>query len=175
MDELRQKVLHILPDIRRFAISLAGNRFDGDDLLQATVERVLSKGVPENADLKYWMFRVARNKWIDEIRSKKVRLDAASKEIVTMKEPVDSESQMIDRITLASIIQKIQNLPEDQRIVLTLVAIEGYSYRAVSELLEIPIGTVMSRVSRARKALADGLDTIQTDNVVPLNITKSSL
>ena len=175
MEELRQQVLRILPDVRRFAISLAGNRADGDDLLQTTVERVLLKGAPKDVDLKRWMFRIAKNKWIDEIRAKTVRAKAAENEIAMMTNTTDSEAQLVSRMTLAAVIQKIQDLPENQRVVLTLVAIEGYSYRDASEFLDIPEGTVMSRVSRARKALADSFETLNTKNVVPLTPTKSTL
>ena len=172
MEELRREVLRVLPDIRRFAISLAGNKADGDDLLQVTVERVLRKGVPDDVELKRWMFRVAKNKWIDEMRAKKVRTNALEREDITLHHQVDVEEQVMSRIRLSKVIQSIQALPENQRAVLSLVAIEGYSYRAFSELLDVPIGTVMSRLSRARKMLADALETDVPDNVVPLKKTK---
>jgi len=127
MEDLRRDVLRVLPDIRRFAISLTGNTADGDDLLQTTVERVLK---------------------------------------------VDSETQLLSRITLAAVIEKIQALPEDQRAVISLVTLEGYSYRAVSELLDIPMGTVMSRLSRARRTLSDKLEDGASDNIVPLKNKK---
>ena len=139
MEDLRRDVLRVLPDIRRFAISLTGNTADGDDLLQTTVERVLLKGVPNDVDIKRWMFRVAKNKWIDEMRAKKVRQNAAQNEFVVMEDKVDTEAQLLSRITLAAVIEKIQALPEDQRAVISLVTLEGYSYRAVSELLDIPM------------------------------------
>lgn len=172
MEDLRRDVLRVLPDIRRFAISLTGNTADGDDLLQTTVERVLLKGVPNDVDIKRWMFRVAKNKWIDEMRAKKVRQNAAQNEFVVMEDKVDTEAQLLSRITLAAVIEKIQALPEDQRAVISLVTLEGYSYRAVSELLDIPMGTVMSRLSRARRTLSDELEDGVSDNIVPLKIKK---
>ena len=172
MEDLRRDVLRVLPDIRRFAISLTGNTADGDDLLQTTVERVLLKGVPNDVDIKRWMFRVAKNKWIDEMRAKKVRQNAAQNEFVVMEDKVDSETQLLSRITLAAVIEKIQALPEDQRAVISLVTLEGYSYRAVSELLDIPMGTVMSRLSRARRTLSDKLEDGSSDKIVPLKIKK---
>jgi RNA polymerase sigma-70 factor (ECF subfamily) len=172
MEDLRRDVLRVLPDIRRFAISLTGNTADGDDLLQTTVEQVLLKGVANDVDIKRWMFRVAKNKWIDEMRAKKVRQNAAQNEFVVMEDKVDTEAQLLSRITLAAVIEKIQALPEDQRAVISLVTLEGYSYRAVSELLDIPMGTVMSRLSRARRTLSDELEDGASDNIVPLKIKK---
>jgi len=82
MEELRREVLRVLPDIRRFAISLAGNKADGDDLLQVTVERVLRKGVPDDVELKRWMFRVAKNKVMSRLsRARKMLADALETDV----------------------------------------------------------------------------------------------
>lgn len=170
MEDLRREILRVLPDIRRFAISLTGNTADGDDLLQTTIEKVLVKGVPDKVNVKRWMFRVAKNKRIDDMRSQKVRQDAAQNELLSMSDASDTESMLINRLTLASVIKNIQALPENQRAALSLVAIEGYSYKEVSELLEIPIGTVMSRLARARKALSS-LQDMKAENNALHNVT----
>lgn len=176
MEDLRREILRVLPDIRRFAISLTGNTADGDDLLQTTIEKVLVKGVPDKVDVKRWMFRVAKNKRIDDMRAQKVRRDAAQNELLSINDVADSESMLINRLTLASVIKNIQDLPENQRAALYLVAIEGYSYKDVSELLDIPIGTVMSRLARARKALSSlqdmNVETNPLHNVTPLHAVK---
>lgn len=136
--------------MRRFACSLTRNRDDADDLLQSTLARVLERGVPDDADLLRWMFRVCRNLWIDELRSRTVRGvvgDAA--------EPaVDGEAVLLGEVAVREVTDAMAALPEEQRALLSLVAVEGLTYREASEVLEIPIGTVMSRLARARAALA---------------------
>jgi len=150
----KQEMLDALPHVRRFAISLSRSRFDGDDLLQSTVERVLKKGVPENVDMRKWMFRVCKNIWIDEIRARKVRRRAAEGQDITIHNRPESEVEIMDKLKLAQVKTAMDNLPDDQRVTLSLVAIEGYSYKDTAEILETPIGTVMSRLARARKNLA---------------------
>jgi len=150
----RQQMLAALPHVRRFAISLAGSRADGDDLLQTTVERVLTKGVPEDVDMRKWMFRICKNIWIDEIRARNVRQRAAEGQDITIHDRPEGETEIMDKLKLAQVTAAMDNLPDEQRTVLSLVAIEGYSYKDTAEILETPIGTVMSRLARARKNLA---------------------
>lgn len=147
-------MLEALPRIRRFACSLTGNRDDGDDLLQSTAERVLEHGVPEGVDLSRWMFRVCRNLWIDEIRSRTVRRDAAARPELSEGGIVSGEDVALGELALREVGEAMQELPEEQRSVIALVAVEGLTYREAADVLEIPIGTVMSRLARARAALA---------------------
>ncbi len=161
----QQQLLDILPQLRRFAISLTGNLADGDDLLQNTVERLLTRGLPDEAELRPWSFKVCRNLWIDEVRSRKVRQQATNDP--TLQEAVShsSERQAIAEITWQEAHASIARLPEEQRTVLELVVVEGYRYRQAAEILGCPVGTVMSRLARARAALAgqtpDGNSTDQ--------------
>ena len=147
-------MLDALPRVRRFALSLTGNREDADDLLQSTVLRVLGRGLPEGADVLRWMFRVARNLWIDEVRSRRVRLDAAGRSEPEDEATVDGEDAAIAGLQMREIGDAMTSLPEEQRALLSLVAIEGLTYREAAEVLEIPIGTVMSRLARARAGMA---------------------
>lgn len=147
-------MLDALGKVRRFACSLTGNRDDADDLLQTTVERVLERGVPEDVDVLRWMFRVCRNAWIDEIRSRKVRRDAVERPELTEGRVVPGEAVALGELTYREVEEAMQSLPEEQRAVLSLVAVEGLAYREAAEVLEIPIGTVMSRLARARAALS---------------------
>ena len=147
-------MLDALPRVRRFALSVTGNREDADDLLQSTVERVLGRGLPEGADVLRWMFRVARNLWIDEVRSRKVRLDTAGRREPEEEATVDGEDAAIAGLQMREIAEAMGSLPEEQRALLSLVAIEGLTYREAAEVLEIPIGTVMSRLARARAGMA---------------------
>lgn len=152
---MENEIIELVPTIRRFAFSLTGSPEDADDLLQGTIERVLTRGVPEDVNLTKWMFRVCRNMWIDEYRARKVRLEAAQKPELSGESVVDGEREVHGQITLSEVNRAMDTLPDDQRSVISLVAVEGLSYREVSEILSIPIGTVQSRLSRARAALAD--------------------
>jgi len=152
---LRTELTRVLPEIRRFAFSLTGARADADDLLQATVERVLEKGAPEDADMRKWSYRVAKNIWIDEIRSRRVRMRAVSEGKIDLNDRLDGERVAMGSISLAEVNRAMDGLPDDQRAALSLVAVEGLSYADAAEALDVPIGTVMSRISRARAALAD--------------------
>ena len=151
---VRNELTAVLPDIRRFAYSLTGARADADDLLQSTVERILEKGAPEDADMRKWSYRVAKNIWIDEIRSRRVRTRAVSEGKVEQEDRLDGERVLLGAISLAEVNRAMELLPDDQRAALSLVAVEGLSYADAAETLDVPIGTVMSRISRARAALA---------------------
>ncbi len=151
------EMLAFLPRLRRFCFALTGAAHDADDLLQATVERVLQKPPPDDADLKKWMFRVCRNIWIDEIRARKVRrADELNEE--DYLPATGGEKETMDRLTLLEVNAAMAKLPDDYRAVLSLVALEGCSYKAASQALDIPVGTVMSRLARARRALADMIE-----------------
>jgi RNA polymerase sigma-70 factor (ECF subfamily) len=150
----RQQMLAALPHVRRFAISLSRSEADGDDLLQATVERILTRTTPEGVDMKKWMFRICKNIWIDEIRSRQVRTRAASSQDIKIHDRPDAEDEIMGRLKLAKVCSAMDELPDDQRIVLSLVAIEGLSYKETASVLDAPIGTIMSRLARARKNLA---------------------
>ena len=145
----------MLPNIRRFALSLTGHVADADDLLQSTVERLLERGLPDDVDVTAWSLRVCRNLWIDEMRSRKVRRDAQREPAVIGEQVLPGEEQVLGEMTLEEVQQALFSLSEDQRAVLELVAIEGHSYKEAAAILEVPIGTVMSRLARARTALIE--------------------
>lgn len=156
-ESLRQEILGALQAIRRFAYALTGTRADADDLLQATVVRLLERGVPDDADTRKWAFRVCKNMWIDEMRARKVRRDAAAGADLAPEADLDGERAALNAVALAETERAIARLPEEQRAALALVAIEGLSYAEAAEALGAPIGTIMSRISRARAALAGAL------------------
>jgi RNA polymerase sigma factor (sigma-70 family) len=152
---MKEQLLALLPALRRFAWSLTNSVHDADDLLQNTVERLLVKGMPDDADINKWAFTVCRNLWIDECRSRKVRgavpWDQEQHDVIT----VDGEKDMQLKIEVAQINALLQQLPEEQHIVLTMVAVQGLSYQETADALGIPVGTVMSRLARARVKLAE--------------------
>ena len=156
---MKKELTALMPMIRRFAYSLTGSPHDADDLLQNTIERVLSRGVPEDVDLTKWVFRVCRNIWIDEYRARKVRQIAAESPELSEEQYVDGDKIIYNQITLDQVNVAMDKLPEDQRSILALIAVQGMSYKEVSETLSIPMGTVMSRLARARIALSQYLNT----------------
>lgn len=153
---MKEQLKELLPSLRRFCCSLTDSVHDADDLLQATVERLLVKGVPEDVVLARWAFRVCRNVWIDEYRARRTR-ETAAQNPELQEGSFDGERQVHASLAVEEVGQALQQLPEDQRLVLALVSIEGLSYRAAAEVLEVPTGTVMSRLARARKRLTEVL------------------
>ena len=159
-DRVREELVEMLPRLCRFAHGLTRDVAAGDDLTQATVERVLSRwnSWDGNKPLRFWVFKIAKNLWLDQLRAQKVR--GEPKDISQLSDSINDETQadMETTILLQQVSSRLNQLPEEQHLVLMLVAVEGYSYKETAELLEIPIGTVMSRLSRARAALIDAFD-----------------
>jgi RNA polymerase sigma-70 factor (ECF subfamily) len=153
----REDLLAALPRLRRFARSLTGNRQDGDDLMQMTVERALQRGWPNGVEPLAWLFKVCKNLWIDELRARAVRVKAAQTRELDQEPAVSGEEVVHAELGLRAVERALQSLPPEQRAVLVLVAVEGLSYREAAEVLDTPIGTVMSRLARARAALAERL------------------
>lgn len=143
----------IIPMLRRFAFSLTGSAADADDLVQATFEKILKKGVPEDVEILKWAFKVCRNVWIDEYRSRKVRLNATQSPELQEQASNEQEPQHEAQAMLTQVNQAMDSLPSDQRSILSLVALQGMSYKDVAATMEVPVGTVMSRLSRARMTL----------------------
>lgn len=155
MTKRQQELLEILPNIRRFAASLAGNLADADDLLQSTVERLLTKGIPDDAAVLPWALKVCRNLWIDETRARSVRQDAVREPAAQGEQTLDGEQQVLGELTLREVQAVLSRMSEDQRAVLELIAVEGHSYKEAAAILEVPIGTIMSRLARARSTLIE--------------------
>ncbi|GBO85716.1 MULTISPECIES: RNA polymerase sigma factor [Marinobacter] len=154
---MQQELKDLLPALRRFAYSLTGSMADADDLLQNTVERILTRDMPSDVDLTKWAFRICRNVWIDECRARKVRRDATENPELSDGQVTDGEHQTTKEIEWSRVDAAMSRLPEDQRQIISLVAIQGMPYKMVAEILEVPKGTVMSRLARARAALSEAL------------------
>jgi RNA polymerase sigma factor (sigma-70 family) len=152
----RQELMEELSGLKRFCLSLAGNEADADDLLQGTVERLLERGIPVDAHTARWAYRVCRNFWIDELRSREVRMRHASiaaQSGQALELSPSAEVQSDGERSLEAVNRALAALSDDQRMALTLVAVEGKSYAEAAEILDVPIGTIMSRIARARKQL----------------------
>lgn len=155
LDSRRQELLEILPNLRRFALSLAGSLADADDLLQSAVERVLERGLPADAAVLPWCLRVCRNLWIDELRHRRVQRESSAALAAESETSTSGERQVLGELSLREVQRVMATLPEEQRAVLELVAVEGFAYKEAAAVLEIPVGTVMSRLARARATLVD--------------------
>jgi RNA polymerase sigma-70 factor (ECF subfamily) len=166
-NDLRQALTAVLPRLYRFGLALTGSAADTDDLVQATCERVLRRSdqLRELTRLDAWLYGIMRNIWIDEIRYRKVRrhdhIDAAADVIGD-----DGQATADGRINLAAVRQAMNHLPAEQRTVLMLVCVDGLSYKEAAEVLGIPVGTIMSRLSRARQDLHGRLAGRQTAETV---------
>jgi len=144
----------MLPRLRRFALALTGSRDTAEDLLQAAVERAMlhASTFETGRRLDSWVYKIMQNIWLDTRRADARRLRG---DIEVLGAEVEDGRRVVearDELRLAT--AAFDRLPAEQRTVLTLVVLDGYSYKEASELIGVPIGTVMSRLARARAAIA---------------------
>jgi RNA polymerase sigma-70 factor, ECF subfamily len=153
--DVRDQIVAHLPRLRRFCMVLAGNADAGDDLMQATVERALKRQDQwlQGTRLDSWMFKIAQNIRIDQARAIKVRGVQIDVEEAVSLTGDDGRAIVEGRSELAKAQAALATLPEDQRALMALVVFDGQSYKEAAEILDIPIGTVMSRLARARRAI----------------------
>lgn len=147
------ELLDLLPRLRRFAHALARGSADADDLLQASVERAILKREQwqPGTRLDSWMYRIMRNLWIDTVRA-----EGRRGETFIPPEAGAHVGGMGDQETvveLGNVARAMQTLPVEQREAVALVVIEGCAYKEAAAILNIPIGTLTSRLARGREAL----------------------
>src|SRR6516162_9325970 len=167
-------MVELLPRLRRFAVALAGDLDQGDDLVQETCMRALSRvdQYQPGTRLDSWMFRIAQNLWLDRMRAKKARGEQVGIESVVSITGSDGRDVVENRLTLSSLCALLAQLPYEQRVLVGLVCIDGCSYKEAAEITGTPIGTVMSRLARARKDLHTRLEGVDSANG-PLPIRKT--
>jgi len=156
-EQVRRQVVELLPRLRRFARAIARNIHDADDLVQLSIERALQRHDQWRPELKFagWMFGIMRNAWIDEVRSRSRRDRVFAPEDAGADVGHDgTESQL----RLLAVQRAVADLPEEQRLAVALVLVEGLSYKEAADVLEVPIGTVTSRLARGRDALQAALN-----------------
>ena len=145
----------LLPRLRRFAHGLSRNSADADDLTQMTIERALRSKAQwqPGSRLDRWLYKIMRNLWIDTVRSRgrKDKLEAPPDEAEMLGH--DPRAGIEASIDLQRVMIAMDQLPGGQREVIALILIEGFGYREAAELLDLPIGTVSSRLVRGRTAL----------------------
>lgn len=160
LQAFERELLTLLPRLRRFARSLARDAADADDLAQLSVERALKAQAQwaPGTRLDAWMMRIMRNCWIDEIRSRTRRAQtfAPAEEGETVG--TDAHRDIERAAEMKDVDRAMNALPDEQREAIALVLVEGLAYREAAELLDIPIGTLTSRLTRGRQALAQMLE-----------------
>lgn len=168
MDEFGTQVLLHIPRLRRYARALAGERSAADDLVQDTLERACNKLHlwRRGSDLRAWLFTIMHNVFINQVRGRRTVPDVPLNDEI-MELP--AHSAPADRLEIRDLDAALARLADEQREVLLLVALEQLSYEETAKALGIPIGTVMSRLSRARarlRGIMDGAPEVATLKVV---------
>ena len=147
-----EELVTLLPRLRRFARALTRNVHDADDLVQLALERALARKDQRKRDspLVSWMFGIVRNAWIDELRARarNQRVFAGESAGHDVGDPGQT-----DQAELLSVQDAMTRLPEEQRLAVALVLIEGLSYKEAAHVMDVPIGTLTSRLARGRETL----------------------
>ncbi|WP_415401355.1 RNA polymerase sigma factor [Tateyamaria sp. SN3-11] len=154
----------VYPRLWRYAVALTGRRDWADDLVQTTCLRALDKAAQFEAGthLDRWMFRMAQRVWLNELRSRKVRVGGGLVPVEDIDLPDKTPGADVN-ILARDVLNRVNALPEAQRQSVFLVYVEGFSYKEAAEIMEIPIGTVMSRLAAARKRLNTEMADVQVD------------
>lgn len=160
-DPILAQMVALLPRLRRFALLLTGSTAEADDLVQATCERAMVRldAWVRGSALDRWLFKILHNLHRNQRRDGANRLRLVEAHGATQEHLVDGARAAETRTEFNEVRQRVLALPAEQRAVLNLVAIEGYSYQEAADLLDVPIGTVTSRLARARDALRASLAT----------------
>jgi RNA polymerase sigma-70 factor (ECF subfamily) len=144
------EILAVIPRLRRYARALTGERIAADDLVQDTLERAWKKLhlFRAGTDLRAWLFTVMHNVYVNQVRTSRIAI-AEDEELAELPD----RQKEADGLSIRDLDRAIGRLPDEQREVLLLIALEDMSYEETARTLDIPIGTVMSRLSRAREKL----------------------
>lgn len=151
MNELDQQLRLLIPRLRRFAVSLTRNPSSADDLVQACLERALTSWTDKrpDGDLRAWLFAILYRQFLDAHR----RSRRYARMLAFFTGSDDSQPSTERTVLAQSALAAFDRLSTEQRALLLWVSVEGLSYKEVAEILDVPTGTVMSRLSRARQAL----------------------
>lgn len=162
------QMVALLPRLRRFALGLTGTLDRADDLVQATCERairVIDRFVP-GTRLDSWMFKIMHNLHRNALRDRATEGRYLTGGMPEADCPLDGARAMEASLTLSATQRALETIDADQREVLMLIAVEGFSYQEAASILELPMGTVTSRLARARARLRGALDLEDGDQVV---------
>jgi RNA polymerase sigma-70 factor (ECF subfamily) len=153
---LGRDIVGHLPRLRRFCRALTGTAADADDLAQAAVEKAMRNvdRYEPGTNVDRWLITIAHNHWRDERRSARARRPHVDVDVLIDMAGEDGAETQARRDADQHVRDAVAALPDEQRQVVALVLVEGFAYREAAEMLDLPIGTVMSRLSRARTVLA---------------------
>lgn len=167
-DVFAAQAAQYIPRLRRYARALTGDISAADDLVQDALERALVKRAlwREDTDLRAWLFTVMHNVFVNQVRS------AAARRTIPMDDAIaDLPSPAhADRLEIRDLDAALQALPDEQRTVVLLVGLEQMTYEEAALVLEVPIGTVMSRLSRGRERLRRLMQGLPAN--APLKVVK---
>ena len=174
MNDMLLQVEPLIPALRRYARALVRNRAAADDLVQDCLERAISRWQQRgDGSVRAWLFAILHNLAVDQFRKiasrgRHVAIDEAG------EGQFGEAASQEHRVMYQDVLNKLAKLPEEQRTVLLLVAVEDLSYADAAKVLRVPVGTVMSRLSRARERLQQEIEGVTgtAGNVVPLRSMK---
>lgn len=157
LEQVRQQIVALLPRMRRFGRAITRHASDADDLVQISIERALLRYQQWRPESPFhsWVFGIMRNAWIDEVRTRSRHGEVLAPEEAGV-EVADHASEA--QLRMLSVQRAMATLPDEQRLAVALVLIEGLSYKEAAEALDIPIGTLTSRLARGREALQKQLE-----------------
>lgn len=164
-ESLKTEMIRLLPKLRSFALRLCRNPDQADDLVQTTCERAIRSldQFDPATRLDSWMFRILQNLYLNSLRDSANRSRLFDLAMMDLEESYDGAKAAASSLELKKVQSFIGQLDEDNRQVLLKIAVEGRSYKDVAEELGVPIGTVTSRLARARLKLREWLETKSTD------------
>jgi RNA polymerase sigma-70 factor (ECF subfamily) len=153
VEEIASLIEPLIPGLRRYAWALLRDDEAADDLVQDTLERAIGRWSQrrQDGDLKAWLFAIERNLFLNGVRQRKRRGPHVGAEALENVPAFEGDPD--GSVRMDDIITGLDALPEEQRSVLLLVGVEDLSYEQAAQALDIPLGTVMSRLSRARKKM----------------------
>jgi len=174
MNDMLHQVEPLIPALRRYARALVRNRAAADDLVQDCLERAVSRWHQRrDGDARSWLFTILHHLAVNQFR----RASARGRHVTideTNEDHFGQDAVQEQKLIYQDVLNKLARLPEDQRTVLLLVAVEDLSYADAAKVLNIPVGTVMSRLSRARERLQQEIEGAGVDaaKVVQLRSVK---
>jgi len=171
---LRDQILAAIPSLRAFAISLSGNVDRADDLVQETILRALAniQSFQPGTNLPAWLFTILRNLFRSEYRKRRREVEDADG---SLAETLKSHPDQIGRVEFQEFRAALAQLPAEQREALILVGASGFSYEEAADICECAVGTIKSRVNRARSRLAKLLEVDNIDEFAPDHATRAVL
>jgi RNA polymerase sigma-70 factor (ECF subfamily) len=165
-NQFRDHLIGAIPKLRAFALSLASHSDYADDLVQETLMKAWNyqNSFKAGTNIKAWLFTILRNEYFSQLRKRKREVEDADGDYASNVMTSGGQESQLD---MADLRIALQQLPDDQREAVVLVGASGFSYQEVAEICQVPVGTIKSRVNRARNKLAILLGNEAPASVMP--------